>query len=164
MERLRSFTPPFSHVWPELNRCSLSALWSASWAALTGSLWHATQCVPTSSRTGVAAIAPVAACGVDAGVPAWFADSVAEIVAINAIDPQAIISVSDFCRMRIGFPQVPSATDLGQLLRATPVLCLAGMAEFRIRAVLHQNIASCLFLQNAAEPVAATRLCHPRRH
>src|SRR6266513_5782902 len=76
------------------------------------SLWHVTQYVPTSSRAGVAAVALVAAGGVDAGVPAWFADSVAEIVAINAIDPQAIISVNGFCRMRIGFSQVPSATDL----------------------------------------------------
>jgi hypothetical protein len=73
-------------------------------AVFTRWLWHVTQYVPTSSRAGVVAVALVAAGGVDAGVPAWFADSVAEIVAINAIDPQAIISVNCFCRMRIGFP------------------------------------------------------------
>jgi len=111
---------------------------------------------PTSSRAGVAAVARAAAGGVDAGVAAWFADSVAEIVAINAIDPQAIISVKCFCRMRIGFPQVPSAT-LRQLFRATPVLRLAGMAELRIRAVLQQNIGPCLVVQNAAETIAETR-------
>jgi hypothetical protein len=64
-------------------------------------LWHVTQYVPTSSRAGVAAVARVAAGGVDAGCPAWLAEIVAEIVAINAIDPQAMISVNDRCRMRI---------------------------------------------------------------
>ena len=86
----------------------MSALSSARLAVLTRSLWQVTQYVPTSSRAGVAAAARVAA-GVDAGFPAWFADSVAEIVAINAIDPRAIMSVNGFCPMRIGFPQVPSA-------------------------------------------------------
>src|SRR5712691_1026767 len=164
IERLRSFTTTFSHVSPELNTCSVSALSSARLAVLTRSLWHVTQYVATSSRAGVAAVARVGAGGVDAGVPAWFADSVAEIVAINAIDLQAIISVNGFCRMRIGFPQIPSATDLRQLFRATPVLCLAGMAELRIRAVLQQNIGPCLVVQNAAETIAETRRGQPGCH
>ncbi|PYR46628.1 MAG: hypothetical protein DMF95_18110, partial [Acidobacteria bacterium] len=63
-------------------------------------MWHVTQYVPTSSRAGVVAVALVAAGGVDAGVPAWFADSVSEIVAIKTIDPQVIISVNGFSRMR----------------------------------------------------------------
>src|SRR5712691_11137759 len=163
IERLRSFTTTFSHVSTELNTCSVSALSSARLAVLTRSLWHVTQYVPTSSRAGVAAVARAAAGGVDAGVAAWFADSVAEIVAINAIDPQAIISVKCFCRMRIGFPQVPSAT-LRQLFRATPVLRLAGMAELRIRAVLQQNIGPCLVVQNAAETIAETRRGEPGCH
>jgi len=91
---------------------------------------------------------------------AWFADSVAEIVAIKAIDPQAIISVkvvSAVCALDSSGP----LCNLRQLFRATPVLRLAGMAELRIRAVLQQNIGPCLVVQNAAETIAETRRGEP---
>jgi hypothetical protein len=60
--------------------------------------------VVTSSRAGVAADV----------VPLWAgtagadccADNVAEIVAIKAIDPHAIINVSCVCRVGIDFPRV----------------------------------------------------------
>src|SRR6059036_2011013 len=58
----------------------------------------------------------------------------------------------------------PLQTDLRQLFRATPVLCLAGMAELRIRAVLQQNIGPCLVVQNAAETIAETRRGQPGCH
>src|SRR2546425_4415389 len=56
------------------------------------------------------------------------------------------------------------ALDSPQLFRATPVLCLAGMAELRIRAVLQQNIGPCLVVQNAAETIAETRRGEPGCH
>src|SRR6185295_11125488 len=52
----------------------------------------------------------------------------------------------------------------GTLFRATPVLCQAGVAELRIRAVLQQNVGPCLVVQNAAETIAETRRGEPGCH
>src|SRR5256885_3783494 len=67
--------------------------------------------------------------------------------------PSSASTVSAVCALdSLG----PLCNDLRQLFRATPVLCLAGMAELRIRAVLQQNIGPCLVVQNAAETIAET--------
>ena len=76
-----------------------------------------------------------------AGVGAVVADSVAEIIAISAIDPHAIINISGVGRLRI------------VLLRTTPVLRLTWVAELRISAVFEQNFGSGLVVQNAAKTV-----------
>jgi hypothetical protein len=49
------------------------------------------------------------------------------------------------------------------LLRPTPVLRLARMAELWIRAVLEQQIGPGLVEEHAAEPIAEPRGSQPRR-
>src|SRR3954454_8490367 len=61
MARLRSLTTTFSHASAELKTSRSSALSSIKFAVFDRSLWHATQYVATSSRTGVAGEAAAAA-------------------------------------------------------------------------------------------------------
>src|SRR5207245_1807869 len=75
--------------------------------------------------------------------------------------PSSASTVSAVCAW---IPSGPLCNDLRQLFRATPVLCLAGMAELRIRAVLQQNIGPCLVVQYATETIAETRRGEPGCH